>query len=328
MPDNVSALPASMQARRTALEAQASTEHNAAPAPAPAPAATPAPAPAPAEPSTTVTTETKVTISRDEFNELQASAGKARAAEGRAETLAMDLEALTRRLTELEDGSKSISKPPKTAAPGETWEPTPVSYTDKDNEDYGESKSFVEKVAREVLNGELPKFVSRLEALEEAIGGVKTIAEGASKTATSVRAKTYTDQVREKVPEFELCTGHKHWRDFTESTDPDTGFTYAELVQNNFNRENVSGMVRVFNKFKEKYGVGKAPAATGYEGSIPNGSSTVDEEVDTGPKMLPFSRRKEAHKQYINQQISYEDYEKVKAEYEAADREGRVDYNK
>lgn len=319
MADNVSALPAAMQARRAALESQG---QDPAPAPAPVPAA--APAPAPAEP-----TEAKVTISREEFNDLQAAAGKARAAEGRTEALQMDVEALTRRLTELEDGSKGSPKPAaKPAAAAESWEPTPVQFTEDETKDYGESKSFVAKVVQEALNSALPKLTSRIDAIEEQLSGVRTMAEGASKTVSSVRAKTYTDQVRDKVPEFEECTGHKNWRDFTEATDPDTGDTWAELIQRNFAKENVAGMVRVFNKFKEKYGVGKAPTATGYEGAIPGGGSGSDEEIDTGPKMLPFSKRKEAHKKYINKEISYEDYEKIKSEYDAADREGRVDYQK
>lgn len=327
MADNVSALPAAMQARRAALQGQEGGSSE--PAPASTPVAAPAPA-APAAPAPAPTpTDAKVTISREEFNELQASAGKARSAEGRAETLAMDVEALTRRLTELEDGSKAIPKPAaKPAAAAESWEPTAVQYTEDETKDYGESKGFVAKVAQEVLNDALAKFATRIEAIEEALGGVKTIAEGASKTASNIRAKTYTDQVRDKVPEFDECTGHKHWRDFTGSTDDDTGFTYAELIQNNFSKENVPGMVRVFNKFKEKYKVGKAAPPSGYEGALPGSGSGSDEEVDTGPKMLPFSKRKEAHKQYINKEISYEDYEKVKSEYDIADREGRVDYNK
>lgn len=315
MADNVSALPAAMQARRATLETQSAGD--------------PPVEPTPVEPTPVASTESKVTISRDEFNELQAAAGKARAAEGRAESLALDVEALNQRLTELADASKAITKPAaKPATTAETWEPNPVQYTEDETKDYGESKSFVSKVVHEVLNTELPKVISRLEAIEEALGGVKTIAEGASKTASSVRAKSYTDQVREKVGNFDECTNHKHWRDFVESTDPDTGFTYAELIQNNFNRENVAGMVRVFDKFKEKYGVGKAPTPSGYEGGMPGSGSGADEDINTGPKMLPFSKRKEAHKKYINKEISYEEYEKIKTQYDAADREGQVDYNK
>lgn len=321
MADNVSALPAAMQAKRAELQNSNPTT---------LPEATPAAAPAPALPTATPT-ETKVTISKEEFNDLQAAAGKARAAEGRAEALAMDVEALTRRLTELEEASKGITKPtakaPSAPSVG-TWEPTPVQFTDKDTEDYGESKPFVVKVVQEVLNGEIPKLIARIEALEEQIQGVRGIAEGASKTASTVKAKSFTDQVRDRVKNFDECTNHKHWHDFLEATDPDTGDTWAELVQKNFSRENVVGMVRVFTKFKEQYKVGVDTPPSGYEGALPGSGGGPEDDIETGPKVLPFSKRREAHKKFLNKEISYEEYEKIKNEYDAADREGRVDYNK
>lgn len=321
----VSALPSSMQARRAALT-QPGGESSPAPAPAPAGSST---TPAPAPSSAVEPTEAKVTISRAEFNDLQAAAGKARAAEGRTEALQMDVEALTRRLTELEDGSKGSPKPKASPAPSaESWEPSSVEYTKEENEDYGESKSFVEKVVQEVLNKTMPKFNARLDSIEEHIANIRGVAEGASKTASTIRAKSYTDKVKEEVPEFEECTNHKNWGDFTLATDPDTGDTWGELIQRNFNKENVRGMVRIFNTFKKQYAIGSAPRATGYEGAMPNGGSGSDEEVDVGPKTLPFSRRKEAHKQYINKEITYDEYERIKNEYDVADREGRVDYNK
>lgn len=316
MPDNVSALPTSMQSMRRALE-----NNNTPPVESTPP--TPPSEAAPTTPAPSSDTESKVTISREEFNELQADAGKARAAQGRAESLALDVEALTRRLTELEDASKGNPKPVQSAPAADTWKPRAVEFSEQENTDYGESKSFVRKVVLEVLNEEFPKLAA---ALDSKLGEVKTIAEGASKTAAGVKSKTYTDQVKDKVSDFDKCVNHKHWRDFTESTDPDTGFTYAELITNNFNRENVAGMVRVFEKFKNKYNVGKT-VTTGYEGGAPTGSGGND-TTPNRPEKLPFSKRKEAHKKYIAQQISYEEYEKVRKEYEVADQEGRVDYDK
>lgn len=317
MPD-VSVLPTAMQNRRQQLESEGTM-------PAPASTEPVANTSAPTEPA--ANTDAKVTISRDEFNELQAAAGKARAAEGRAEALRLDVEALTQRLTDLELASKGNPSPTPSAPAADAWTPAQVDYSDKENEDYGESKPFVVKVVNEVLNGMVPKLLKRLDDIEAQLGGVKTIAEGASKTATSVKSKSYTDQVREKVGNFDECVNHKHWRDFTESMDSDTGFTYAELIQNNFGRENVTGMVRIFDKFKEKYGVGKAPQPSGYEGGLPNNGG-VDTDISTEPKKLPFSERKAAHKQYINKEITYEEYEAIRKKYDAADREGRVDYNK
>lgn len=325
MADNVSALPASMQARRAALEATPAVEGSPTPSPSPAPSLTPV--------VEVPQSQTNVTISREEFNGLQAAEGKAKRAEGRAEALALDVEALNQRLTELADASKSIPTPrrsaPPAAAEGESWEPTPVSFTDEETKDYGESKSYIAKVVQEVLNTTFPKLMARVDALEDQISGVKSIAEGASKTAGGIQARSYTEKVKAKVPEFDECVNHKYWHDFTESTDPATGDSWSEVIKNMLNKEYVEGMVRVFDTFKQKYGVGKPAAASGYEGGMPSGGAGGDGlEVDNGPKMLPFSKRKEAHKQFVNKDISFEEYEKIRAEYDVADKEDRVDYTK
>lgn len=325
MADNVSALPASMQARRAALEATPPVEGS----PTPSPSPTPTPTPVVEVPQS----QTNVTISREEFNALQGAEAKARRAEGRAESLALDVEALNQRLTDLADASKSNPTPRRNAPPAaaqvESWEPTPITYTDEETKDYGESKSYIAKVVQEILNSTLPKLVDRVDVLEDQINGVKSIAENASKTAGGIQARSYTDKVKARVPEFDECVTHKHWHDFAESTDPATGDTWAQVIQNMLNKEYVDGMVRVFDTFKQKYGVGKPAAASGYEGGMPSGGAGGDGlEVDNGPKMLPFSKRKEAHKQFVNKDISFEEYEKIRAEYDVADKEDRVDYTK
>lgn len=313
MADNVSSLPTAMQQRRAQLENGAAVTPPAQDTP-------------PASPPANTDDGAKITISREEFNTLQAGADARRAAEGRAEALAMDVEALTARLTELERASKGSSTPTNTGGAADSWQPQKVEYTEQENTDYGESKTFIRKVVLEVLNEVLPKFSG---SIESKLTDIKGLAEKATSTAASVRSKTYTDKVRDEVGNFDECVNHKHWRDFTASTDPDTGYTYAELIQSNLERENVTGMVRVFNKFKEKYGVGRRSATTGYEGGIPTGDGGGSEIPPEPQKTrLPFSKRKEAHRKFINKEISFEEYQKVQKQYEEADREGLVDYNK
>lgn len=315
MAENVTALPSVMQSRRAQL-----AELEAPPAVVETPVTPPN------------NDGEKVTISRDEFNELQASAGKARAAEGRAEALAMDVETLKTRLTDLETGAKGNGKGNADAPPvTQEWEPLDSTFTDKEQEDYGESKGFVVKAVNERLNEVIPKLLARINKLEAALGDVKVVAEGASKTATGVRAQTYNDRVREALSkegvDFDECVNHKHWQDFAMSVDPDSGYQYVEMIRNNVQKENVQPMVKLFLKFKEQYGVGGKKAPSGYEGAAPKGTSTVT-SVDDGPEMLPFSERKEAHRKYINHELSYEEYEKIREKFEKADKENRVDYNK
>lgn len=316
MPENVTALPTAMQSRRAQMVElePSSTEIK--------------------EPPAVSTNDgaDKVTISRDEFNDLQAAAGKARAAEGRAESLAMDLEALKTRLTDLETVAKGNGKG-GTEAPSVTqeWEPLDAGYTEQEQTDYGESKSFVIKTINEQLNAVIPKLLARISKLEASLGDVKTVAEGASKTATGVRAQGYNDKVREALHKegisFDECVSNKHWLDFAQSVDADSGYTYAEMIRNNVQRENVAPMVKIFVKFAGQYGLNKAKAPTGYEGAAPTGTSTVTDGSE-GPQMLAFSERKEAHRKFINKEISFDEYEKIREKFDKAAKEDRVDYNK
>lgn len=315
MAENVTALPSVMQSRRAQL-----AELEAPPTVVETPVTPPN------------NDGEKVTISRDEFNDLQAAAGKARAAEGRAEALAMDVETLKTRLTDLETAAKGNGKGSADAPPvAQDWEPLDSTFTDKEQEDYGESKGFVVKAVNERLNEIIPKLLARINKLEAVLGDVKMVAEGASKTATGVRAQTYNDRVREALNkqgvDFDECVNHKHWQDFAVSVDPDSGYQYMEMIRNNVQKENVQPMVKLFLKFKEQYGVGSKKAPSGYESGTPTGTSAVT-DINDGPEMLPFSERKEAHRKYISHEISYEEYEKIREKFDKADKENRVDYNK
>lgn len=317
MADNITALPSAMQNRRAQLAEEGKP---------------PEVVENPPEPTPPDNGDDKVTISRDEFNDLQAAAGKARAAEGRAESLSMDVEALKSRLTDLEAVAKGNSKPSGDPPPAPAeWQPLETNFTESENEDYGESKGFVTKVINERLNEVVPKLLDRIAKLESTLGDIKNVAEGASKTVASVRAQSYNDKVREALQakgiSFDECVNHKHWQDFAQSVDPDSGYTYLELITNNVKKENVDPMVRLFTKFSEQYKVGKAKPPTGYEGAAPTGISKIETGKE-GDETLAFSERKEAHRKYINKEISYEEYEKVRKKFEQADREGRVDYNK
>lgn len=313
-----SVLPSSMQARRAALEAPAETQ----------PVETPTPVVAPAPVEATPAEAERVTISRAEFNAMQASADKTRAAEGRLEMQRMDMEAMKKRLTELEDASKASPKAPAPApaSSADTWAPSAdAEITDKDREDYGDSIPLIEKIATNVVNRLLKEL---LPTLEGKIGRVKEIAESTAGAVVKSTVDAYTAAVSKEVGNMEECVDHEHWPAFLESFDEDTSLQVGQLVRNHIDAKNIRGMVKLFDKFKEKYGVGKPkPSSTGYEGAAPGGS-TVEESPKADEQKLPFSKRKEAHDKYIKGQIDNAEYERIKEQYTKADSEGRVDYNK
>ncbi len=311
-------LPASMQARKTALESEQGT-----PTPTPTPVETPNPNDASAE--SRVQGES-VTISREEFNQLQAAAGRVRAAEGRTESLEMDLEALQARLTALETAAKGSTHAPAPTDEAEDWQPAQVSFTDQENADYGESRAFVEKVVLETLNKVLPKALGSVKGLKGKLKEIETAVSATAQQTQALDGQGFTEKVREKVGNFDEVVNHQHWRAFAESEDPYTGMSYADTIRLGIQNRKLDVVVRAFEDFKTKYNVGKKPASTGYEGAIPSGGSKVPEGNDK-PEMLPFSKRKEAHKKWINKEISDAEYQRIRDDYDKAEKEGRLDYN-
>jgi hypothetical protein len=315
-------LPASAQARLDALRTEG------APAGDPPPSSeTP-----PATPPVAGNGES-VTISRDEFNELQAAAGRVRAAEGKAESVQMDVEALQARLTALETAGKGSGKgeetPPATTETDDDWQPSQVQFTDKENEDYGESREFVVKVVLDTLNKVLPKVFGSVKNLKTALAETKQLAEGTVRNVERVEGADFTNKVREKVGNFDEVVNHQHWRAFAEAADPKDEMgqrTYADTIRMAVQARKLEVMERVFNDFKTKYGLTGRPTTTGYEGGASGNGSRLP-ETNSEPEMLPLSKRKEAHRKWINKEISDSEYQRVYDQYAAADKEGRVDYN-
>lgn len=318
------ALPAAAQAQLDSLRSSSETP----------PTSAPAPAPAPTPPISREADTKDVVVSREEFNELQAAAGRVRAAEGKTESLQMDVEALQARLTAAEEASKGITKPKEGEGAGhdeEDWQPTPVQFTEQETTDYGDSKEYIEKVVLDVLNKVLPQVFGRIKNLRGAVGEVKGAVESTVRRTEQVEGRDFNDQVRSKLKEsgidFDAITNHQHWQAFAESEDPQTEYPYAQVLMDGVKRRKIGIVVRVMKDFAVKYGLAKRNGTSGYEGAIPGGSSRLPENTDDGEGKLPFSKRKEAHKKFINGEMSQSEYQRICDEYSAAEKTDRIDYD-
>lgn len=320
----VSRLPSSMQARKEQLQTEVAT-----PNPDTA-AATTATATSIAETVTPPANADKVTITREEFNDLQAKADRVKAAEGRQQAMRDDLEALQHRLTELESASKGNREPDDApAAPGASLavETPVVELTAKEKEDFEQDTiDLMTKIANNVFSDRIKELIPQLNAK---LAQVETVATSATQTVGKISTKNFTDRVREKVAEFSSfddVVQHKHWPEFLESEEAVSGLTYGSLVKENIAKERVDKMVNIFKIFFDKYMKETAKPA-GYEGLAPE-STLGSNATDTGAKVevLKYSERKAAHEKYIRKEISFEEFTKIKEKFDIADREGRVDY--
>lgn len=276
-----------------------------------------------------------VTITRQEFNNLQAAADRVKAAEGKLELAQMERETLEARLTALENASKGNGKGEGSGTPtpseADDWSPGEVTLTDQEKADYGESAEFVEKIALTVFNREFAKIFPNIKSLKGKLSQVEEAVTSTSRRTEEVEGRDFNDQVKSQLKEaklnFDDIVNHEHWRAFAESEDPQTGITYAEVLFGGHRARKVGVVVRVMKDFATKYGL-KRPETTGYEGGMGNGGGSSRIPDTTGkPEKLPFSARRAAHKQFLNKEITDAEYQRICNDYSQAEKEDRIDYN-
>lgn len=280
---------------------------------------------------------TRVTLSKEEFNALQADRDRVLAAERRAEAVKADLDALRSRLTELEDAAKGSGKAAPVAAqaaPPVEWDGTQIPLSEHEKKEFEEDTiALMEKIATNVFRREASKLVDMVNNVSTKIAEVETVATSAAGSVSRVTHNTFTDKVRAEVAKlgdgvaFEQITQHQHWQAFLQAEDEDTGDNYADILTRNIERQKLGPVVAVFKKFYNKY-IKTKSNTDGYQGALPSGAT----EVDTGagsdkPKTLKYSDRQALHKRYLNREIKFDEYEVEKAKFDLADREGRLDYS-
>lgn len=276
----------------------------------------------------------RVNISREEFNELQAAKDRCNAAEGKSEAMKDDLEALQMRLTELEqaaNGRGEGSPPVPAAAPPSAFQAdlSEVEITEKEKADFEEDTiALINKIANNVFSHRSKKLVDELNNVRARLGEISDTATNAVKSSERVVRDAFTQKVVDKVAafsNFDLIVKHKHWQDFVQSTNEESGDTYAALISRNVQAQRLEPMVRIFQKFYDKYVKSEGLEGGEYAGAIPTGNNDVD-LGGGGKEILTLSSRKALHKKYINKEITFEEFQIEKKKFEIADSEGRLDY--
>ncbi len=312
MADSNSALPSAMQARMAALEAE-STPSGEVTTPA-----TPAATPTPTEVATTVT------ITRDEFNELQANAGKARQAQAQAESARLANEEAQHRLTELEKASKSVPA----ATPTPALQEETVTFTEEEEKDFGDSREFITKVVKNEVNKALRSINDLVTELRGEIGSAKTLATTANTTVVQSAERRFFAQVKESVPNLDAIVKHKNWSDFLDHTDELSGATYHQLLGHNIKNENLNAVKKIYQKFSDQYLVGSdTTVQAGYAGGAPSGGAVQTPVVSGAAVKLKQSDRRKASEDYRKGKITWDNLQEVSKKFDEAEKSGNIEYD-
>lgn len=308
-----SMLPAAMQEARAKLAASLPPEPASSPSP-PEPAslppsqpssaaAPPEPAAAPPEPAVSA-----------ELERLRAEAAKVSRLAAELERERQDREDMAARLTELEAAAKAVSQAPP---------PPAVEFTPEELEQYGESRTFIEKVAKAVISefsAELDKRINeRLGKLEE---GVKNTSQGLQR----VTDNSFVSQVKSKIPFFDEAKTHSKWQEFLSSRVPGTPITYADSIATAHKRQDVETIVEVFDSFKLKHMASKSDAAGAFAG-MTSGTGGGNEPPASTAETFKMSDRAKMSEDYRMGRITYEKLQQRKAAFDKAFAEGKVELN-
>lgn len=335
MPDeNVSALPSAARQKLVQLQGMDTP-----PAPTPPPADEP---PAPTPPTPPVDTPPvdtpppsdkqgeRVTMSREELNDLQAAAGLARGMQARLEESEVRNEALLRRLTELEESHKGTPKSPAPAPSSPPVAPavelTEATFTEEENEQFGDSREYVEKVA---TNAAIKVLRPLLDKLEANFSELRTRTQNTTQTLEQQQKAQFNKELLTAVPNLRELISNKHWVSFLSEVDDLSGYPIERILATHLGNMNAEGAAKVYKRFEAKY-IKPLPAQSSaeYAGALP-GASAANPPADPGaPKpKLKLSDRSKASKDYIAGRITYEQLQEVNNKFTEAEKAGNVDFN-
>lgn len=322
-----SALPPAARARLAALEAAEATPP-ATPAATPTPQAQQPATPATPDPAATPTPQPQgdqVTVSRAEYNELQASQVRERRAQAQADTERLRAEELAHRLTELEKTSKATPDP---AVPAPALSVEDVTFTPDEEKDFGDSREFITKVVKQTLAPVMRQLNTLLDGIKQETAKAAQTATTAVSTATRTQERSFFTQVKGSVPELEQIKLHKHWPDFLDEKEPLTGATYEQLLAHNVRTENLTAVTNIYNKFKEKYMAGGANTTAAATAAFAGGTPTAATEPATpAPTKLKQSDRKKASDDYKKGRITWDQLQTISKAFDEAEKNGNIDYN-
>jgi hypothetical protein len=319
--DTPSALPQAAQAKMDALRAQTTP-------PTPPTPPTPSANDPPTPPADNI--GERVTLTREEYNDLKAGTEATRAARAREEAAQLRLEEVTQRLTELEGTNKSVPSPRTPSTP-----PTPpaaaidtsgITFTDEETTNYGETRAYIEKVARlevaKTINELLPGIQQQIKEAKESV-------EQVSSSVTTQAQQTFRQELLKAVPNLQELIRHKNWEDFLDKTEEFTGQTFEALLSYNLKNHNVESLAKIYKKFEEQYI--KPIAGNGeFAGAAPDGGATQLPPDPNAPKpKLKMSDRRKASDDYKfkRNDMTWEKLQVIQKEFDKAIEAGNIEYD-
>jgi hypothetical protein len=210
--------------------------------------------------------------------------------------------------------------PPLTTALAET------NLTDSEREAYSEGVPVMQKVARAEIAAVMAQMEARFSALENSFD---SRVQGVSDTVAHLSGRTYEQQRAAAVPDMDALIAAPAFRNFLATTIPFSGgvTVRSRLAQANSARD-VAVIKALFDEFRPKANIAADPALANMQQPGGGSSAAASPAAPAKKRRLAWSKRGQAHREYLAGRMTEEKFNQVKALYATADAEGLIDYDK
>jgi hypothetical protein len=259
------------------------------------------------------------TLTRSEAEALRAAAAETANARRAAELAILEADEAKARLTEAERARNDM---PKVIEPLDLgFDATATEFTSAERETFDElSEAFVVKVVRRELAAAFQKFGLHVDSR---IAGVEKAATTATVTVQRAAEKNFMGRVQEKIPDIAQLIGNASFKGWMKEFVPLTNLTYDQALAEAHRVENLKDVIDLFDVFRKKVGLAKASTA-GYAGAIPS-AAVVEPVAAVAGERFTMTERKKKSEQLRKKQITQQEFDKYKAEFDKALAEDRVD---
>lgn len=206
-----------------------------------------------------------------------------------------------------------------------------AGLTDEERETYQASITVIDKIVKAQMN----PLMSQLQEMD-----------GMARAAVQANEMDFVGRVRDQVPAMEQIVNDPRWTAFLQTNIPGTPFRYLDSLSQAHNSRDLQSVVSTFSAFMggQRQQPPQPPMQTPYNAQPPQqtpgyqppmqqrvvpqtGTGGSPVSANGGKQMLKWSVYEQASSEYTKGNMPRDQFMKVRALYEPALSEGRVNYN-
>lgn len=224
----------------------------------------------------------------------------------------------------LQTGARGQQEPPQEEKPSTVFAGEELDIDERYLSDYGDAGPLIQNIARKVAND---LYARAVQPLQQQLATVTTQLEAQRGINDQNQRFSLETQLRNAVPDLDSIAYSPEWQSYIKQPAPYTGGTYtiAQVVQSGIQSGNMKQVVEVIDDFKRKRQQSQPQTQQVAPGRA---QTTQPTTAPRGQKMLRMSDFERATANFQAGKLSWDKYQIIADEFNAAMLEGRVITNR